>query len=364
MAQSSRLHFMDSLRAILMMLGVVLHSAQIYNPKQSWIILSDSNHWFFQYLVTIITEFRMPAFFIVSGYFCLLTIQKYKVKKFLSLRIKRLVIPFIATALTLNSIQAYVLDYTGWQRFELASYLLNGDYVGHLWFLVNLVIYFLFAALVAMFMGPIFSRLSPFIKRALKHTPVLILILLLPITNIVILSLNKIGFPLYTTYFGVVDVASILMYSPFFILGTLLALDYKIIERVCKTSPLALFIFIIVVNTVSLNIPASESNLLKVAVNYFEYLSIWLSAIFCFSVFYKYLNKKTNLFLRLSDASYTVYLFHHVLVIIIGLLLMALNVNIFISFIILITSVTVITLIVHNKLVLKFKILSWLYNGK
>jgi len=40
LAESDRIHFMDSLRAFLMMLGVVLHSAQVFNPAREWAISS------------------------------------------------------------------------------------------------------------------------------------------------------------------------------------------------------------------------------------------------------------------------------------------------------------------------------------
>ena len=89
-----RLYFMDSMRAILMMLGVVLHSAQVFNPEQSWVIYSNNTDSIMTYIVNIIAIFRMPAFFVVSGYFCFLTLKKYQVRKFLNVRLKRLVIPF------------------------------------------------------------------------------------------------------------------------------------------------------------------------------------------------------------------------------------------------------------------------------
>lgn len=87
-----KLHFMDSMRAVVMMIGVVLHSAQVFNPMQSWIIYNTNNLMI--YIDSIVSTFRMPAFFVVSGYFCFLTLKKYKARKFLALRLKRLCIPF------------------------------------------------------------------------------------------------------------------------------------------------------------------------------------------------------------------------------------------------------------------------------
>ncbi|GEM_PF-2177557 len=37
----NRLYFMDSMRSVLMLLGVILHSAQVFNPEKSWVIYSE-----------------------------------------------------------------------------------------------------------------------------------------------------------------------------------------------------------------------------------------------------------------------------------------------------------------------------------
>ena len=129
--KNNRLHYMDSMRAILMILGVVLHSAQIFNPSQSWVLYSENNNPFFYFLVNTISTFRMPAFFIVSGYFCFLTLKKYKVRRFLTLRLKRIIVPFAFTAIILNTLQSLLLEWSGWQQFEYPDYLLKGEFVSH-----------------------------------------------------------------------------------------------------------------------------------------------------------------------------------------------------------------------------------------
>lgn len=128
----NRIYFMDSMRSILMMLGVVLHSSQVFNVEQSWVIYSDNTATFAEYLVEFIAAFRMPAFFVVAGYFCVLSIKKYAPGTFIKFRLTRIVIPLIITAITLNSLQVIILTYAGWHQFDLGKYLLEGGWVSHL----------------------------------------------------------------------------------------------------------------------------------------------------------------------------------------------------------------------------------------
>ena len=75
---SQRIYYLDNLRAMAMLLGVFLHSALAYaQPAQSVWLATDSNAsvpldasiWF-------IHLFRMGLFFLLSGYFAKLVIER------------------------------------------------------------------------------------------------------------------------------------------------------------------------------------------------------------------------------------------------------------------------------------------------
>jgi surface polysaccharide O-acyltransferase-like enzyme len=94
---ASRIHYLDNLRALAMMLGVFLHAALAYaNPAQSiWLatdressIAVDTSIWF-------IHLFRMALFFLISGYFAKVVIERKGIKAFLWNRTVRLVFPFL-----------------------------------------------------------------------------------------------------------------------------------------------------------------------------------------------------------------------------------------------------------------------------
>lgn len=97
-ADRPRLYALDHLRATMMLLGVVIHSAvsyMIFEPDQVWPYRDPVNSVFFDILVGIIHSFRMPIFFLMSGFFAALIYQRRGAKQFIKNRIKRIVMPFI-----------------------------------------------------------------------------------------------------------------------------------------------------------------------------------------------------------------------------------------------------------------------------
>ena len=139
---NNRVYFLDSMRGILILFILIIHSLQVFNPEKTWLIYTDEGIDFVPYIIEFFMLFTFTSFFIMSGFFAAMSIQKVGSQKFLEMRIKRILIPITVTALTLNSLQAYLLTQNGWMEFELLEYIEKGGWVSHLWFLINLVIYF------------------------------------------------------------------------------------------------------------------------------------------------------------------------------------------------------------------------------
>lgn len=96
-AGSARIHYLDNLRALAMLLGVYLHAAFAYaEPSQSlWLatdprssVAVDASIWF-------IHLFRMGLFFLLSGYFARLVVGRKGVKRFLANRALRVGLPMV-----------------------------------------------------------------------------------------------------------------------------------------------------------------------------------------------------------------------------------------------------------------------------
>ena len=94
---SERLHGIDALRAIAMIMGIFLHAMIAYktNALPNWPHDSNFTSWLFDYFYLTIHTFRMPLFFLIAGFFCRFLIKKIGTKKFIVHRWKRIVIPFI-----------------------------------------------------------------------------------------------------------------------------------------------------------------------------------------------------------------------------------------------------------------------------
>ncbi len=94
---SSRIHYLDNLRALAMLLGLYLHGALAYaEPSRSvWIATNPHGSVAVDASIWWIHLFRMGLFFLLSGYFAKLMIQRKGLKPFLWNRAIRIVLPFV-----------------------------------------------------------------------------------------------------------------------------------------------------------------------------------------------------------------------------------------------------------------------------
>jgi glucan biosynthesis protein C len=354
---------MDTLRAILMLLGIVIHSAQIYNPEQSWLIYSPNNDSIFQYVIQAIGSFRMPAFFIVSGYFSLLLMQKNIPLQFFVTRIDRLFVPLLVGVLTLNIPLAYLLKQNGWIEADFDNFLSDGGWKQHLWFLIYLFIYTGAAVFLYYFMRLryLFSKLSDMVTGF----NVLVTLFTIPFIFIFFQILNKLGIPVYEKFIGV-TLFEILYYLPFFLLGMLLKYNSRFFTEFtsfrCFSMMLGVYFFLLFFkwsfvkdeHAMLSNVLSTYSDIL---------LSLMLSAL-CFYIFSNFLNRQSVVFSKISEASYTVYIFHQPIVVLLGLIAIHYAMPIFIAFPLIVVFTFLLTLFIHFTLIHRFKFLAYFYNGK
>jgi len=91
----TRLHALDNLRALLMWLGIVLHVEAIYAVQRmpnAW--RDDQRTLVADVVVSSIHAFRMPAFFILGGFFAALLVRSRGPDGLLRHRLMRLGLPF------------------------------------------------------------------------------------------------------------------------------------------------------------------------------------------------------------------------------------------------------------------------------
>ncbi|WP_422928282.1 acyltransferase family protein [Singulisphaera sp. PoT] len=110
-----RYHALDSLRAAAMLLGVLYHALIfrfIFSGKQVMMNPGFPRRWTLEWM----HSFRMPLFFLISGFFGAMMFEKYGAKLFVRRRWSRIGIPMLFGLLTLSPLSAisfmFVVDMT------------------------------------------------------------------------------------------------------------------------------------------------------------------------------------------------------------------------------------------------------------
>lgn len=146
-----------------MMLGLFFHGAiSFMEIPTPWAIHDRAVHPGVDLFVWVCHTFRLPVFFVMSGFFARLVYGRLGLAGFIRHRVKRIVVPFVA-ALVPTMVAVYFLWRWGWSKtpppresppgFELPS--LEWSTItpspAHLWFLYYLsILYAVLAALLAL----------------------------------------------------------------------------------------------------------------------------------------------------------------------------------------------------------------------
>ena len=162
---SQRIYYLDNLRAMAMLLGVFLHSALAYaQPAQSvWLATDSSASVPLDASIWFIHLFRMGLFFLLSGYFAKLVIERKGLRHFLWNRCLRIVVPFVlfypfllaAMAIVIVFSLSYLVEPRGLMGFIAATVKERSGVqkrepltTMHLWFLYYLMAFSAIGALL------------------------------------------------------------------------------------------------------------------------------------------------------------------------------------------------------------------------
>ena len=207
MVEQTRVYSFDFLRSIAMLLGLAVHAPLIFyfpeaasefaieniEPAENWIWL----------MLDFITIWRMPIFFLLSGFFSVLLINKIGLKSYTLDRFIR-----IGLACLFFSALFDILD----GNFDLT--------LNHLWFL-----YYLFIFIIGLSFLYLFSWFQTIISKKLTiRVWMVILLLLIMIGQLSILingSLSPLVFYPPETYLDV-NFGALVYYFPFYLVGILL----------------------------------------------------------------------------------------------------------------------------------------------
>ncbi|MAR10951.1 MAG: glucan biosynthesis protein [Blastopirellula sp.] len=97
----ARRHDLDSLRAVAMLLGIVLHGVLAFIPATPWAVQDARPSEGFALLMALIHGFRMPLFFLVSGFFTAMLWRKRGLQKLVTHRCMRILVPLVIGLITI-----------------------------------------------------------------------------------------------------------------------------------------------------------------------------------------------------------------------------------------------------------------------
>lgn len=127
-----RRHDLDALRAFAMMLGLVLHGALSF-MEVPWVVEDRCKAPEFGLLVTAIHGFRMPLFFMLSGYFTAMLWRKRGLRGLIRQRAKRIAIPLSVGCGTVIPLMWVIVIFAGMGNANSGANTSEPDSTSNIW---------------------------------------------------------------------------------------------------------------------------------------------------------------------------------------------------------------------------------------
>jgi glucans biosynthesis protein C len=149
----SRYHALDSLRASMMFLGIVLHAMVAYAKSSPWLIRPLERTSFYDPAILFIHAFRMPVFYAMAGFLTALLLEKYGWRRAIANRLWRIGVPFLLGCLLLVPLMFFLSATSkigaerAWHYIVSERFLAQAHPI-HLWFLEYLLLLYAVAAVL------------------------------------------------------------------------------------------------------------------------------------------------------------------------------------------------------------------------
>lgn len=316
-----RIHAIDHLRAHMMLLGIVFHSAFAFSSPDlhpDFPYAAEETSGFFVTIISVIHLFRMPVFFLIAGFFTCLLISKRGLGSMLQDRAKRILIPLL--------LFWPVLYYTSETGFVFANSVANNSTFDmgvftdtaflaehasliHLWFLYMLIMFYVIFSIAVRLIG-----LSAFEKAAKYFW-----------NKYAFIAIGVVAAPIFWTHADyqvpapfefIPDPTIYLFYFSFFTAGFLLYLNRKALDLIKQKTGqwFVWFLVFAVLHAVTGLLVFSEEAAKNLTSNWysgvFKGISIGAVTLFVMSCYLRWANNFSKTALYISESSYWLYLIH------------------------------------------------------
>jgi glucan biosynthesis protein C len=338
-----RIYGLDALRALTMYLGVILHSSIAYKAghhPRYWISDHDAKSYFFDVLYFWIHSFRMPLFFLLSGFFTVLLYRKIGSIEFIKNRFKRIGVPLLVCVIVLLPISVAPFTFSRlyldqgrpaeevWNQIfsEMKRLALFQEFKGlqHFWFLLNLLYFYI----AFIFLSKIGFKFERFRVPQFKSSVWLVVVCGLNTLLILLLYWNDLTPSIWTGLFP--KNPQLIYYGFFYGLGIFIYFNKEWLLRFKDKYVLFLSIGTIIslLNVYMVN-NLLEEGAFTVLVLVYKFLYALQNVLLSFGLIgfcLRHLNFSSSRIRYFSDASYWVYIIHLVLVASIQILCIVYNV--------------------------------------
>lgn len=322
-SSNGRIHGIDVLRAITMILGMLLHATIAYKvePIPTWPQDNIIHHWFFDFTYQFLHSFRMPLFFLIGGFFFRMLYYKIGREQFIKHRFRRIVIPFVFSIVFILPVTIFPFSFFKYwmsNQNDLDAVIskslreiMQWNGMAHLWFLYYLIFFYVFSLLVI--------RIVKFFKFNSTGLGISLLSYINPgrtrglIVYVILVWLILINYP--SNYLHVdtgisPDFIYLLFYFIFFYSGWVInkiptSLNWITRNSIVLTSVGSILSILIFYITWSFD-DISYSGFLKVLIS----IQIVSLVIGILGLFLKYFTSESKFWKYISDASYWMYLIH------------------------------------------------------
>jgi glucan biosynthesis protein C len=354
MIDNKRYYAFDSLRATMMLLGIVIHSAMTFSSKLEiqFSLKAKETSDVFYFIIYFIHTFRMPIFFLVAGFFGSFLFYNKSPNQMLKNRFRRIFLPFLVFLLLLQPVTSFAFKYymalmNGEMPISLSKHFSNlWSYVpfslGHLWFLYYL---FIISVLTYLFLK-LTKRISMLaIDNLFKQTFENPLYRLLAMTIILFIILFLFDAKNFETSINPIPDLGILTYFlSFYITGWLLYRKKELVNTLKRYDIMTTILGVILFclknyfdNQMSLTILQLLNSLIT--------CSLTLGII---GLFLRFADKPNNKATYFVNSAYWVYLFHFFITILLSGLVYDLTISIYLKYLIVLITTTIICLTTYH----------------
>lgn len=363
----------DRVRATLMVLGVALHTADVFVSSGDWLVADSHRSQFFDFLVALIHCFRVPGFFLLSGLLFAGSLGRHAAPDLLARQLLRLGLPLLTCALVINGAQQLLLSaYRGtdpWTDFFSAS-----APMFHLWFLrdllvLNLIVIggILLAGRQAPRLGRGSGRLAAWLDRLEGRGPShwLSVALAGAAASMVLLLLVRLTGIAYLPGFTGLTLFDLAFNAPIFLAGLAMWHRPGWLDAWLRTPLWLLPIAAFAANWGDAASDALRQPLAREAALLVQLLGIWLATGAAVGALGRVRRVSAGAFERLLvDASYTIFLLHHLVVVALALLLLPLDWPAGVKFTLIASATLAICLAAHRWLIRPVPLLRLFFNGR